>query len=59
MMSYLAAFGPIINWLAPSRPVALLYNDGPLCGQFPIFSKHPEFGEFTLLIDLFMSSKAL
>ena len=30
------------------RPLALLYNGGPLCGPSPIFSKHPEFGEFTL-----------
>ena len=23
-------------------------NGGPLCGPFPIFSKHPVYGEFTL-----------
>ena len=28
--------------------MALLYIGGPLRGPFPIFSKHPEFGEFTL-----------
>ena len=27
--------------------LGLKYNGGPLCGPFPIFSKHPEFGEFT------------
>ena len=31
--------------------MALLYNGGPLCDPFPIFSKHPVFGEFTLLDD--------
>ena len=26
------------------------YNGGALCGPFPIFIKHPEFGGFTLFI---------
>ena len=43
-----AAFGLIINRWAVSQAMALLYNDGPLCGPFPISSKHPEFGEYTL-----------
>ena len=30
--------------------MALLYNGGPLCGPFPIFSKYPIFGEFTLTV---------
>ena len=25
-----------------------IYNGEPLCGPFPIFGKHPVFGEFTL-----------
>ena len=49
-MGRFAAFGPIINLWAVSRPLALLYNGGPLCGLFAIFSKHPEFGELTLYI---------
>ena len=35
------------------RLSAALQTDGPLCGPFPIFSKHPEFGEFSLHIPLF------
>ena len=55
MMGRSAAFGPIINCWAASRPLALLYNGGPLCGLFPMFSKHLEFGEFTLSIHLVKS----
>ena len=47
-MGHFAAFGPIKNLWATSRPIALQYNGVPLCGPFPIFSKFPEFGEFTL-----------
>ena len=28
--------------------LGLIIDGGPLCGPFPIFSKHPEFGEFVL-----------
>ena len=34
--------------LTKYRMEASLHNDEPLCGPFPIFSMHPEFGEFTL-----------
>ena len=47
-MGRFAALGPIINLWAATRPLALLYNGGPLCSPSPIFGKQPEFGEFTL-----------
>ena len=50
MMRHFAAFGHNTNWWAALQPLALLYNSGPLYGPFPIFSKHPGFGEFTLNI---------
>ena len=52
-----AAFGPIINLWATSRPSALLYNVGPLYDPFPIFNKHPKFGEFTpFLVSIYLLS---
>ena len=30
-----AAFGPIVNWWAASRPLTFLINDKPLCGLWP------------------------
>ena len=47
-MGRFAAFGPIVNLWAAVQPLAFLYDGGPLYAPFPIFSKHLEFGEFTL-----------
>ena len=38
------------------RFLALQYNGGPLCGPFPIFSMHPEFGESTLVFRLVLAA---
>ena len=50
LMGRFAAFHPFINLWVASRPLVSLYNGGPLCGPFPTFGKHPEFGEFTLIV---------
>ena len=37
--------------------MATLYNDGPLCGPFPIFNTLPEFSDYTLDVSFLMTTQ--